>query len=167
MGGKGSGGCNKGIKHSEETRKKISVGHIGKKHSEKTKRKMRENHPDLSGKNNPCWKGGKYKTKSGYVYIWKPDHPYAKNHRYIAEHRLVIEKHLKRYLKPSEIVHHIDGDKSNNKLKNLKLFSNMKTHRECHNTLEVVGINLFRKSFIRFVDGKYELNEKEFGEIQK
>ena len=32
MGGKGSGGWNKGKTHSYETRKKISIGNKGKKH---------------------------------------------------------------------------------------------------------------------------------------
>ena len=37
------------------------------------------------------------------------------------KHRFIMEKHLGRKLKASEDVHHIDGNKSNNKIKNLEI----------------------------------------------
>lgn len=40
-----------GIKHSEETKKKIGFVHLGRKHTEETKNKQR-------GANHPGWKGG-------------------------------------------------------------------------------------------------------------
>lgn len=46
-------------------------------------------------------------------------------------HRRVMEDHLGRTLNPDEIVHHIDGDKTNNDLSNLRLetrSSHMKGH---------------------------------------
>lgn len=65
-----------------------------------------------------------YKDKvlnSGYYYIYDPNHPNAIGSKklYIAEHRLIIEKNIKRYLNKNEIVHHINGDRLNNKLSNL------------------------------------------------
>ncbi len=47
-------------------------------------------------------------------------------------HRLVMEEHLGRELKSSEVVHHIDKDKSNNKLSNLVLFSTQSEHTKYH-----------------------------------
>ncbi len=41
----------------------------------------------------------------------------------VLEHREVMERHLKRRLKPSEVVHHKDGNKINNRLRNLEVIS--------------------------------------------
>ena len=78
----------------------------------------------LSGEKNPMYKGGRYK-QNGYVYVKAPEgHPYT-HKGYIAEHRLVMEKHLGRYLKPFpyERVIHINGIKDDNRIENLKLIS--------------------------------------------
>jgi len=60
---------------------------------------------------------------SGYVLVY-PDnakHPTTNNGR-ILEHRLVMEKHLGRYLKPGETIHHKNGIRSDNRIENLELW---------------------------------------------
>lgn len=77
---------------------------------------------------NSHWKGGKTVDKSGYILVKVPNHPYANNHGYVREHRLVVEKSIGRYLEPDEIVHHIDDNPRNNSLENLRLYSSNAEH---------------------------------------
>lgn len=81
------------------------------------------------GKDNGNWKGGK-RIDRGYVLIYMPQHPFATD-SYIREHRLAMEKYLGRYLKPTEIVHHKNGIKNDNRIKNLELISSI-THNLYH-----------------------------------
>jgi len=87
---------------------------------------------DNKGKNHWNWKGGKIETPFGYFRVHMPTHPYADKGGYVAEHRLVMEKHLGRYLKPEEIIHHINGNGLDNRVKNLKLCSSKSAHQKGH-----------------------------------
>ena len=53
------------------------------------------------------------------------------NGKHIDEHRLVMEQYLKRKLNKNEIVHHKDGDKSNNNIDNLEVMS-LSDHSRLH-----------------------------------
>lgn len=60
--------------------------------------------------------------KDGYRLLWFPDHPAA--HRgYVYEHRVVAEELVGRPLKRSEIVHHINEDRGDNRLENLEILT--------------------------------------------
>lgn len=48
------------------------------------------------------------------------------------EHRLVMEKHLGRYLEGEEVVHHINGDKQDNRIGNLMVFATCGDHTAYH-----------------------------------
>lgn len=84
------------------------------------------------GKSNPTYKNGRYVSK-GYVMVLLPEHPFCVAGGYVFEHRLVMEKHLGRYLNKTEIVHHIDKNKANNSLSNLQLFKDHSEHAKIHN----------------------------------
>jgi len=70
---------------------------------------------------------GKDKTINGYKYIHllQSDKHYkmVNSQGIVAEHRYVMAKHLNRDLDRKETVHHIDGDRTNNKIENLQLRS--------------------------------------------
>jgi len=86
----------------------------------------------LLGENHPNWKGGKTINK-GYVSIYLPSHPFAWHKKYIQEHRLVVEKHLGRYLTKKEVIHHINSIKNDNRPENLYLFDTNRKHLKFHN----------------------------------
>lgn len=69
----------------------------------------------------PAWKGGITKSKRGYIYIKSPNHPFKNKRGYVFEHRLVVEKEIGRFINKTEIVHHINGIKTDNRIENLEL----------------------------------------------
>ena len=87
------------------------------------------------GSKNPNWKGGKF-SNFGYIYKKNYNHPFSTKRNYVNEHRLIMEKHIDRYLKPEEVVHHINGIKDDNRLENLILFANDSKHQKYHAILK-------------------------------
>lgn len=67
---------------------------------------------------NGNWKGGFY-YKKGYKMMAVNDRG---SQRYVFEHILVMEESLGRRLVPGETVHHVNGIRDDNKLKNLELW---------------------------------------------
>lgn len=97
----------------------------------------------MGGEKNYKWNGGK-KLVKGYIFLLKPDHPFA-SQGYVAEHRLVMEEYLGRYLRKEEIVHHINKIIDDNRIENLEL-----TTRKSH--------------FFTHIDTAYKLSKRD---IQK
>jgi len=72
-----------------------------------------------SRENNHNWKGGRFKTMDGYVRVLAPDHPFADIRGYVLEHRLILEQKLGRLLLRTEVGHHLNGIKNDNRPQNL------------------------------------------------
>jgi hypothetical protein len=85
-----------------------------------------------SGEKAHQWKGGRVVNKGGYILIFSPNHPFRNSAGYVAEHRLIAEKYLGRYLTAEERVHHINHEPSDNRVENLYLFATASEHRKFH-----------------------------------
>lgn len=117
----------KGFRKEVVTRKRISLGLVGKS------KRIRCN-------------------GEGYKY-------YINYNKAVFTHREKIEQKIGRKLLSSEIVHHIDGNKSNDDIGNLYLCKNNSAHRKTHNSLENVAYQLVQNGTIKFNNetGEYYL----------
>jgi len=72
--------------------------------------------------------------RSGYKFISLPNHPNATRQGYFAEHRYFVEKNIGRYLDRSEIIHHINHNKADNRIKNLMILNSPGKHTVKYHT---------------------------------
>lgn len=92
----------------------------------------------LSGEKAVKFKGGRRKTRYGYIEVILPFddffRPMVDSHGYVKEHRLVMARHLGRCLLPWELVHHKGirytgiENRSDNLIDNLELLPTKKYH---------------------------------------
>jgi len=116
-------GCSKSAVKAALTRMGIEI----RSDSEARLIRYRKHYNVLWGDKSPHWKGGRIHCNSEGQYIGvkvyrdSPFYCMANKRGYVQEHRLVIAQKLGRPLLPSEYVHHINGDKQDNREENLKL----------------------------------------------
>ena len=114
---------------TEKTKERIRVSLIGKpsprkgvKLSQETRSRMSRAKIGVYAK--PSEFGGHRKKRSdGYVAVFVPTHPRANKDGYVMEHDLVMEKEIGRYLNDGEVVHHINRQRDDNCISNLKLMT--------------------------------------------
>lgn len=108
------------------------------------------------GKRPPNYRGWTI-TEHGYIAVFAPEHPFAAGGRYVMQHRLVVEEHLRAtspesphlvevggrlFLRRDIEVHHDDGVKHNNAIENLRLMSKSEHahhHQEQNRARQAIG----------------------------
>jgi len=89
-------------------------------------RKFKDGH-QTRGQNHPMWKDGFTHDSAGYIYDYRPNHPYRSNNNKVADHRLVYEHYLKIlfdediYIPSYYHIHHINENVQDNSLINLEI----------------------------------------------
>lgn len=82
-----------------------------------------------SGEQAANWKGGRRETGK-YIIVYAPEHPRARAGA-MFEHVLVAEQKIGRFIRPGEVVHHVNEDTHDNRPENLEVLTrseHVKTH---------------------------------------
>jgi len=138
----------KGKTHSDSSKEKI-----GGKSKEKFTSEFKEKVYRCKSR------GNKKKAINGYILIKNYDHPNRNKHNDILEHILVMSLHLGRALLKGEVVHHINGDRIDNRIENLYLFSSRSEHMKAHTNLNKLAKDLLNLKVIKFENGEYKLEK--------
>jgi len=84
------------------------------------------------GEKGASWKGGKKKTARGYIEVLHPEHPRADSMGYVLEHIYVFEKETGITIPENCCIHHLNGNKSDNRIENLCMMLHS-AHTTYHN----------------------------------
>lgn len=80
---------------------------------------------DISGDRNPNWKGGLVRGVNGRMLVYCPGDPEAKHlgGSHALRYRIIAREKLGRPLRPDEVVHHVNGDPTDDRPGNLAVMT--------------------------------------------
>src|SRR3990167_8701459 len=120
---------------------------------------VKKMHGVRKGKDHAQWKGGIRKDVHGYL-VQKEG----------KTHRIILERYLGRKLKIDEQIHHIDGNKKNNELDNLSIFSK-EHHNRFETFLRFANLKQNKQNLIKFCHQKneflWEFTAEDYQKIKK
>lgn len=91
------------------------------------RRGMHQNH--AKGSAHPAWGGGRTIDSYGYAHIHMPEHPRAGARGTVREHILVVENARGgKPLPKRAVIHHVNGDRSDNRPQNLVVCQDQAYH---------------------------------------
>lgn len=138
----------KGKKHT----KKIKII-IGQKSKEKFTKEFLQKIKDKA-------QGNRKKSINGYILIKDYIHPNRNSHNDVLEHIAIMSKIIGRPLTKTEIVHHINFIRDDNRPENLYLFNNQSEHGKITKGLYKLVAELMKNNILLFKNGQYLLNRK-------
>ena len=99
--------------------------------------RRRAAHPGLRRERSGKWRGGRFVDSEGYVRVLPPSDyagQLAKHGPagYVHEHRLIAEAVIGRPLRPGEVVHHLNHDRTDNRPENLAVLASLSEHQRLH-----------------------------------
>jgi len=104
----------------------------------------------LIGKRNPRFKEH-YLRFDGYMMFHEPGKPW------VLQHRFIMEQHLGRKLDTCEVVHHLNGIRTDNRVENLAIVDNTKHE---HGTLVLLQAQRIRELETRLTPNPISLSRR-------
>jgi IMP dehydrogenase len=156
------GTCHEGLDYCKPCAfKKIAAPKL--KEIQKTPSWKEKQHLSHKGQRQYQWrldyKAGKASTPRGYIQVQDG------NGRLRPEHAIIVEKLMGRLLTKEERIHHINLDKSDNRVENLWCCVDQKQHMLLHAQLYEIAKELIQAGVVVFKDGVYSLNTSGTGSI--
>lgn len=125
-------------------------GECGRKYHVELRMKEKEKQKELSKwdgvERKNMWKIEGRVRSNGYIWAKCPNHPNAFKDGYVLEHRIVVENNIGRLLRKDELVHHIDGNKTNNNISNLLIVSASEHTRIHANERILMGVGIANRN---------------------